>query len=61
MIDNDIAIIYVPNRYVAPDGGAPYQFVAITILCYAGDGKSATRRTSTTSSRPSGSATSTPR
>ncbi len=39
VIDNDIVMIYVPNRYVAPDGGAPYQFVAITILCYAGDGK----------------------
>ena len=39
VIDNDIAIIYVPNRYLAPDGGAPYQFVAITILCYAGDGR----------------------
>jgi uncharacterized protein (TIGR02246 family) len=36
-IDNDLALIYVPNRYPAPDGGEPYQFVAFTILCYAGD------------------------
>ena len=39
LIDNDLVFIYCPNRYVAPDGGAPFQFVCGTVLCYAGDGQ----------------------
>jgi ketosteroid isomerase-like protein len=39
LIDNDIVFIYCPNRYDAPDGGAPFQFVCGTMLCYAGDGR----------------------
>ena len=39
LIDNDLVFIYVPNRFLAPDGGESFQFVAITILCYAGDGQ----------------------
>ena len=39
VIDNDLVVIYVPNRYPSPDDGAPFQFVAMTILCYAGEGR----------------------
>ena len=41
MIDNDRVMIYVPNRYANPvdPAGTPYQFVAITLLHYAGDGQ----------------------
>ena len=39
LIDNDLVFIYCPNRYDAPDGGAPYQFISATILCYGGDGQ----------------------
>jgi hypothetical protein len=39
LIDNDLVFIYCPNRYDAPDGGAPYQFVSATTLCYAGDNR----------------------
>ena len=41
MIDNDRVLIYVPNRYENPvdPKGLPYQFVAITLLHYAGDGQ----------------------
>ena len=39
VIDNDMVFIYVPNAYPAPDGGAPYQFVSATLLCYAGDNR----------------------
>ncbi len=39
VIDNDLCVVYAPNWHPAPDGGQPYQFNAIAILCYAGDGK----------------------
>jgi hypothetical protein len=37
LIDNDLCMIYCPNRYPSPDGKGDFQFVAATILCYAGD------------------------
>ena len=39
MIENDLLFMYCPNRYPAPDDGAPFQFVSATILCYGGDGR----------------------
>jgi ketosteroid isomerase-like protein len=39
LIDNDLVFIYCPNRFDAPDGGAPYQFVSATTLVYGGDGR----------------------
>lgn len=39
LIDNDLAFIYCPNRFVARDGGEPFQFICGTVLCYAGDGQ----------------------
>ncbi len=39
VIDNDLVVIYVPNRYPKHDDGLAYQFGCMTILCYAGDGK----------------------
>lgn len=38
LIDNDLVFMYCPNRFPAPDGGDPFQFICGTILCYAGDG-----------------------
>ena len=41
MIDNDRVVLYVPNRYANPvdPAGEPYQFVALAILHYAGNGQ----------------------
>lgn len=39
VIDNDLCVVYASNRHPAPDGGEPFQFNAVAILCYAGDGK----------------------
>lgn len=39
VIDNDLCIVYASNWKPAPDGGTPYQFNAVAILCYAGEGK----------------------
>jgi ketosteroid isomerase-like protein len=39
LIDNDLVFIYCPNRFIAPDGGPPFQFICGTVLCYAGDGQ----------------------
>ena len=38
LIENDLCVIYTPNRLPAPDGGGPYQFVGLSVFCYAGDG-----------------------
>jgi SnoaL-like domain len=37
-IDNDLCVIYTINRHPAPDGGAPYQFIGLSVFCYAGEG-----------------------
>jgi ketosteroid isomerase-like protein len=39
VIDNDLVVAYIPNRYRSRDGGPDFQFSCVTILCYAGDGK----------------------
>jgi len=41
LIDNDLVGIYVPNRYRDPNdpAGRPFQFVAYTLLLYAGNGQ----------------------
>jgi len=41
MINNDVIGIYVPNAFPDPEdpAGDPYQFIAFTILHYAGDGR----------------------
>ena len=39
VIDNDLVVVYVPNRYPPHDDGPEYLFGCVTILCYAGDGK----------------------
>jgi ketosteroid isomerase-like protein len=39
IIDNDLCVVYASNLRPAPDGGAPFQFSATAVLCYAGDGK----------------------
>ena len=39
VIDNDLCIVYASNWRSAPDGGDPYRFNAVAILCYAGDGR----------------------
>ena len=39
VIENDLCVIYTPNRRPAPDGGAPYQFIGLSVFCYAGDGQ----------------------
>lgn len=38
MIDNDLCVVYASNWKAAPDGGQPFGFNAVAILCYAGDG-----------------------
>ena len=39
VIDNDLCVVYASNWRPAPDGGEPYGFNAVAILCYAGDGQ----------------------
>lgn len=39
VIENDLCFVYTPNQKPASDGGRPFQFNAISIFCYAGDGK----------------------
>jgi uncharacterized protein (TIGR02246 family) len=39
LIDNDLCVVYCRQGFPAPDGGSPFQFVAMVVLCYAGDGK----------------------
>lgn len=39
VIDNDRCVVYAPNYLAAADGGDRYQFVAMAILYYAGDGQ----------------------
>ena len=39
VISNDLCVVYSPQQHPAPDGGDPYQFTAIAILCYAGEGQ----------------------
>jgi hypothetical protein len=38
LIDNDIAFLYCPNRFVSRDAGEPFQFICGMVLCYAGGG-----------------------
>ncbi len=39
IIDNDLCVVYASNLRPAPDGGVPFQFNAVAVLCYAGNGK----------------------
>ena len=39
VIDNDLCVVYSPQQHPASDGGDPYQFIALAILCYAGEGR----------------------
>ena len=39
VIENDLCVIYTPNQKPAPDGGEPYQFIGLSVFCYAGKGQ----------------------
>ncbi|WP_162527111.1 nuclear transport factor 2 family protein [Sphingomonas solaris] len=39
VIDNDLCIVYASNWRADPAGGDPYQFNAVAMLCYAGNGQ----------------------
>lgn len=39
VIDNDLCIVFANNFIPDPAGGAPFNFNAVAVLCYAGDGQ----------------------